>query len=273
MTAAAEIAFIGGGHMARCLIEGLLAQGREPLQIAVADPIPGIRQSLAEDLRVRVFEHGAEAAAVAPLWVLAVKPQVARAVCEALAGVAAQVRPLVVSIMAGITHAQLQQWLGIDTVVRSMPNQPAAIGAGITGLHASASLSAGQRTQADAVFIGAGATVWLAQEAQMDTVTAVAGSGPAYLYLLAEALEQAACARDLSPVVARELVVQTLLGAARMLQVSGEAPAQLRGRVTSPGGTTQAAIQTLEAGGWNALIDQAVEAASARGKALAVQPG
>lgn len=269
MTAAAEIAFIGGGHMARCLIEGLLAQGREPLQIAVADPVPGIRQSLAEDLGVRVFEHGAEAAAVAPLWVLAVKPQVAHAACEALAGVAAQVRPLIVSIMAGITHAQLRQWLGIDTIVRSMPNQPAAIGAGITGLHAAASLGVQARAQAEAVFIGAGATVWLEQESQMDTVTAVAGSGPAYLYLLAEALEQAACTRDLSPEIARALVVQTLLGAARMLQVSGEAPAQLRQRVTSPGGTTQAAIEALEVGGWHALVDQAVDAARARGRALA----
>lgn len=259
--------------MARCLIEGLLAQGRAPLQIAVADPVPGIRQSLAEDLGVRVFEHGGEAAAVAPLWVLAVKPQVSRAVCKALAGVAAQVRPLVISIMAGITHAQLQQWLGIDTLVRSMPNQPAVIGAGITGLHAAAALGDEQRAQAEAVFIGAGATVWLEHESQMDTVTAVAGSGPAYLYLLAEALEQAACARDLSPAVARALVVQTLLGAARMLQVSAEAPAQLRQRVTSPGGTTQAAIQTLEAGGWHGLVDAAVEAANARGRALAVQPG
>ncbi|MCF7752448.1 pyrroline-5-carboxylate reductase [Bacillus subtilis subsp. subtilis] len=273
MIAGADIAFIGGGHMARCLMEGMLAQGSEPARIAVADPVAGIRQSLADDLGVRVFEYGAEAAAAAPLWVVAVKPQVARAVCEALAGVAASVRPLVVSIMAGITHAQLQQWLGIDTIVRSMPNQPAAIGAGITGLHAAAALGADLRARAEAVFTGAGATVWLAHESQLDTVTAVAGSGPAYLYLLAEALEQAACARDLPPATARQLVVQTLLGAARLLQVSGDAPAQLRARVTSPGGTTQAAIQTLEAGGWNALVEAAVDAASARGKALAVQPG
>lgn len=271
--AVADIAFIGGGHMARCLIEGLLAQGRVAAQIAVADPVQGIRQSLADDLGVRVFEHAADAAAVAPVWVLAVKPQVAPAVCEALAVVAAEARPLVISIMAGIPHVQLQQWLGIDTVVRSMPNQPAAIGAGITGLHAGAGLSDGQRDCAEAVFSGAGQTVWLQHESHMDTVTAVAGSGPAYVYLLAEALEQAAASRGLPPATARQLVVQTLLGAARMLEVSNDGPAHLRARVTSPGGTTQAALDVLEGGAWTTLIDQAVEAASERARSLAARCG
>jgi len=269
VTSPAEVAFIGGGHMARCLVQGLLAEGRDPARIVVADPDADTRRALATGLQVQATADNAEAAAAAPVWVLAVKPQVAAMVCEALAPVAAQVRPLVVSIMAGITHAQLRQWLGTDSVVRSMPNQPAAIGAGVTGLYAVASLDAGQRASAESVFRGAGTTVWLRDEAQMDTVTAVAGSGPAYLYLLAEAMEQAARARDLPAETARRLVVQTLLGAARMLQAADEAPARLRERVTSPGGTTQAAVQVLEDGGWVALVDRAIDAARARGQALA----
>lgn len=271
MSPGADIAFIGGGHMARCLVEGLIGQGWDASRIAIADPDAATRGALARDLQVRALEHNLMAAASAPLWVLAVKPQVARAVCESLAATARQVRPLVVSIMAGITLAQLSQWLGIDTVVRSMPNQPAAIGAGMTALHAAVALGPAQRAAAEAVFSGAGATLWMAHEAQMDTATAVAGSGPAYLYLLAEAMEQAAGA--LPPDTARQLVVQTLLGAARMLQASGDAPARLRERVTSPGGTTQAAIAVLEDGGWTTLLDRAVDAAQARGRELASQSG
>ncbi|SBV37983.1 Pyrroline-5-carboxylate reductase [uncultured Stenotrophomonas sp.] len=269
MTPSAEVAFIGGGHMARCLVQGLVAQGRDPARIVVANPNGDTCRMLAAELHVQVTADNAEAAAAAPVWVLAVKPQVAAAVCQALAPVAVQVRPLVVSIMAGITHAQLRQWLGTGNVVRSMPNQPAAIGAGVTGLYAAPSLDATQRASAEAVFRGAGTIVWLHDEAQMDTVTAVAGSGPAYLYLLAEAMEQAARARDLPAETARHLVVQTLLGAARMLQAADEAPTRLRERVTSPGGTTQAAVQVLEEGGWMALVDRAVDAARARGQALA----
>ncbi|WP_345772146.1 pyrroline-5-carboxylate reductase [Stenotrophomonas sp. NLF4-10] len=269
MTSPAEVAFVGGGHMARCLVQGLLAEGRDPARIVVADPDADTRRALSAGLQVQATAHNTEAAAAAPVWVLAVKPQVAAMVCEALAPVAAQVRPLVISIMAGITHAQLRQWLGIDSVVRSMPNQPAAIGAGVTGLYAAPSLDAAQRASAESVFRGAGMTVWLRDEAQMDTVTAVAGSGPAYLYLLAEAMEQAARARDLPAETARRLVVQTLLGAARMLQAADEAPARLRERVTSPGGTTQAAVQVLEEGGWMVQVDRAIDAARARGQALA----
>lgn len=271
MKAGADIAFIGGGHMARSLVEGLLGQGSDASRITVADPNEATRSALARDLAVRTLEDNLVAAASAPVWVLAVKPQLAREVCESLAATARQVRPLVVSIMAGITLAQLSQWLGIDTLVRSMPNQPAAIGAGMTTLHAAPSLQPTQRAAAEAVFSGAGATTWVVDEALMDTATAVAGSGPAYLYLLAEAMEQAAAA--LPPETARQLVVQTLLGAARMLQASGEAPARLRERVTSPGGTTQAAIAVLEQGGWTTLLDRAVDAAQARGQALAAQSG
>jgi pyrroline-5-carboxylate reductase len=157
MTQPSEVAFIGGGHMTRCLVQGLLGQGRDPARIVVADPDADTRRALAAGLQVQVKTDNAAAAAAAPVWVLAVKPQVARSVCEALASVAASTRPrpLVVSIMAGIPHARLRQWLGIDSVVRSMPNQPAAIGAGVTGLYAAPSLDAAQRASAESVFRGA----------------------------------------------------------------------------------------------------------------------
>lgn len=268
MSAAVEVAFIGGGQMARCLVEGLLRQGLAPARMAVADPLPAARQALATQLGIGVHADAAAAVQGTPVWVLAVKPQVAREVCQSLSGLAVQQRPLVVSVMAGITLASLQQWLQLDTVARSMPNQPAAIGAGITVLHAAA-LDAAQRAQVEGVFSGAGMTLWLDDEAQMDLVTAVAGSGPAYLYLLAEALQQAAAVRGLPVATARQLVTRTLLGAARMLDETGHLPAQLRERVTSPGGTTEAAIAVLQQGGWPQQVDNAVAAASARSRALA----
>ncbi|WP_336254130.1 pyrroline-5-carboxylate reductase [Stenotrophomonas mori] len=269
MTECIEVAFIGGGHMARCLAQGLWRQGRDPARIVVADPDPGTRRALAATLGVRVTADNHDAAGAAPVWVLAVKPQVAGAVCQALAAVAATRRPLVVSIMAGTPCAQLRHWLGTDRLVRSMPNQPAAIGAGITGLYAAEALSPADRATAESLFHGAGATVWLHDEAQMAAVTAVAGSGPAYVYRLAEAMEHAARAEDLPPETARRLVVQTLLGAARLLEVGDEAPARLCERVASRGGTTEAALQVLDAGGWMPLLGRAIDAARARAQALA----
>jgi len=269
MKAAADIAFIGGGNMARCLLQGLLRQGQDPARMVVADPLPGIREGLSAELGVQVVEQATQAAQRAPLWVLAVKPQAAEAVCRALAATAAAVSPQVVSIMAGVTHARLQQWLGIDVSVRSMPNQPAAIGAGITALHAGGALPDAARAQVEALFRGCGMTVWLDEEAQMDTATAVAGSGPAYLYLLAEALQRAAEVRGLPADSSRQLAQQTLLGAARMLEASATTPAQLRAQVTSPGGTTQAALAVLAEGGWPAMLDAAVAAAQARAQEMA----
>ena len=151
-----------------------------------------------------------------------------------------------VSIAAGITSAQLQRWLGGDqAVVRAMPNTPALLGAGVTGLFATPSVDTQQHAQAEKVLASAGRTVWIDSEALMDSVTAVSGSGPAYVFLLAEAMEAAGIAQGLPADAARTLVVQTLLGASRMLDEAGESPAELRRRVTSPNGTTQAAIESF----------------------------
>lgn len=269
MTSHPSIAFIGGGNMARSLIGGLIARGTPASAIRVSEPVAALREALAADFGVATGEDNAAAAAGAGLWLLAVKPQVMRAVCEALAPLAQAERPLVVSIAAGITAGQLQRWLGGGVaVVRAMPNTPALLGAGVTGLFASAEVDANGREQAANLLSSAGKTVWIGDEARMDAVTAASGSGPAYVFLLAEAMEAAAVAEGLPPEAAATLVRQTVLGAARMLTESGEDPAELRRRVTSPGGTTHAAIETFEAGGFRTLVAEAIRNATERGRQL-----
>jgi len=263
------IAFIGGGNMARSLIGGLVAQGRDATNIRVAEPVAALRDALRSDFRVAVFEEGKDAVDGAGTWVLATKPQVLREVCESLAATAQSTRPLVVSIAAGITAAQLERWLGGDiAVVRTMPNTPALLGAGVTGLFASRGVDDAGRAFAEGLLSAAGTTVWIDDEAQMDAVTAVSGSGPAYVFLLAEAMVDAGIAEGLPPEAARALALQTVLGAARMLVESAVDAAELRRRVTSPNGTTQAAIETFEAGGLRTLVAAAIHAARLRGQAL-----
>jgi pyrroline-5-carboxylate reductase len=263
------VAFIGGGNMARSLIGGLIARGTPSSAIRVSEPVDALRDGLAHDFGVAAGADNADAASGASVWVLAVKPQVMRAVCEALAPLAQSQRPLVVSIAAGITATQLQRWLGGGVaIVRTMPNTPALLGAGVTGLFATPAVDAAGRQQAEALLASAGKTVWIADEAKMDAVTATSGSGPAYVFLLAEAMESAAQAQGLPAEAARTLVLETVLGAARMLTESGEPPAELRRRVTSPGGTTQAAVETFETGGFRALVAQAIANATERGRQL-----
>ena len=263
------IAFIGGGNMARSLIGGLIARGADPSAIHIAEPVPALREALASDFGVKVFETGTEAVAGAATWVFAVKPQVMREVCETLAPQAQATKPLVASIAAGITAAQLERWLGGDlAVVRTMPNTPALLGAGVTGLFANARVDAVQKDAVERLLSSAGATVWIQDEALMDVVTAVSGSGPAYVFLLAEAMQAAGQVQGLPPEVARTLTLHTLLGAARMLAEGDTDAAELRRRVTSPGGTTQAAIETFEAGRFRELVAHAIANAAARGSEL-----
>jgi len=265
-----SIAFIGGGNMARSLIGGLRRQGMAPERIRVADPVAATRDALAADFGIAVFDDARQAVTGCDTWMLAVKPQIMQAACAPLADSARRQRPLLVSIAAGTPVARLQQWLGDDLpVVRCMPNTPALLGAGVTGLFAGAGVDARQRAAAEALLRSAGATVWVDEESLIDAVTAVSGSGPAYVFLLAEAMERAAIAEGLAADDARTLVVQTLLGAGRMLVEDGAAPEELRRRVTSPGGTTQAALDSFAAGGFSALVADAVHAARLRGAALA----
>jgi len=261
--------FIGGGNMARSLIGGLIASGTPAAALRVAEPVPALRDALARDFGVSVFDDAIDAVSGAQTWVFAVKPQVMRAVCENLAVQARAAQPLAVSIAAGITAEQLERWLGGDiAVVRCMPNTPALLGAGVTGLYANARVAADGRAQVESLLASAGKTVWIDDEAKMDAVTAVSGSGPAYIFLLAEAMEAAARQQGLPDDAARKLVLQTVLGAARMLTESDEPPDELRRRVTSPGGTTQAAIETFEAGGFRDLVVKAIDKATERGRQL-----
>jgi pyrroline-5-carboxylate reductase len=266
------IAFIGGGNMARSLIGALVRAGAPASSIAVAEPNAELRAALARDFGVAVHERAHDAARGAHAIVLAVKPQVLKNVCAEIADAAASTRPMIVSIAAGIRIAQIQSWLGADLpVVRAMPNTPALIGAGATGLIANAATNAAQRAQAEALLGSAGSTVWIEREELMDTVTALSGSGPAYFFLLVEALEDAAVAQGLPRETARALAAQTCLGAGRMLVEDGEPPARLRERVTSPGGTTAAALDAFAAGDLRALAATALAAATRRGQELSDQ--
>ncbi|HEY6984957.1 MAG TPA: pyrroline-5-carboxylate reductase [Rhodanobacteraceae bacterium] len=268
-----RIAFIGGGNMARSLIGALIRGGAEARSIAVAEPEPGFRSALARDFGVSTHERNADAARGADTVVLAVKPQVMREVCTELGAALGDARALIVSIAAGIRLDQIEGWIGKPLpIVRCMPNTPALIGAGATGLIANARASARERERAEALLGAAGRTAWIEQESLMDTVTAVSGSGPAYFFLLVEALESAAIAQGLAPETARMLAAQTCLGAGRMLAESGEAPATLRQRVTSPGGTTAAALAAFENGGLRELVATAVAVATERGRELSAGP-
>ncbi len=271
--AAPRIAFVGGGNMARSLIGGLLARQHPRDRLQVAEPNADTRAQLERDFGVATHDDNAAAVRDAELVVLAVKPQVMAPVC---AGIAATLPAdaVVISIAAGITTAQLDRWLGGGrAIVRAMPNTPALLGAGATGVFANARVDERRRAQAEATLAAVGISVRIDAEAQMDAVTALSGSGPAYLFLLAEAMQQAAVGQGLPEDAARALATQTLLGAARMLAESGEPAATLRARVTSPGGTTQAAIEHFEAGEFRRLVDGAIAAATRRGAELSQAAG
>lgn len=269
---ASTVAFIGGGNMARSLIGGLIARGQAPQRIRVAEPVDALRTALEADFGVRTFAHADQACDGAGMWLLAVKPQVMRTVCSEVAALAQSQHPLVISVAAGITSGQLQRWLGDMAgalpVVRAMPNTPALLGVGITGLFASRGVDEARRSRAAALLDAVGPVVWIDAETQMDAVTAVSGSGPAYVFLLAEAMQEAGIAQGLPAPAARALVQQTLLGAATMLTQLEEPAPVLRQRVTSPGGTTQAAVETFESGGFRELVARAIEAATVRGREL-----
>ena len=264
-----EVSFIGGGNMARSLIGGLLANGTSAAHVHVAEPVEALRAALTQDFKVETHADAASAAALGHVWVMAVKPQVMKTVCESLSALAAAQRPLVISIAAGITTAQIAAWLGSRTaIVRTMPNTPALLGAGITGLFANAETSDADRATADRLLQAAGPTVWVDDESLMDAVTAVSGSGPAYVFLMAQAMAEAGVREGLTADQAQALANQTILGAARMLTESGESAEVLRQRVTSPNGTTQAAIESFQSEHFEDIVARAVHAARLRGAAL-----
>jgi pyrroline-5-carboxylate reductase len=267
---ARRISFVGGGNVARSMIGGLVSLGVPATMIAVSEPDPTLRDALAEDFGVRIHADNADAVRDADLCVLAVKPQVLRAVCEALAPTLRENCPLIVSVAAGIPVARIEGWLAAQIgIVRAMPNTPALLGASATALYANAQVSDAQRMQATCLFEAVGVARWIADEGLMDTVTATSGSGPAYVFALVEAMQAAAVAQGLPADIAQALIAQTILGAGRMLVESGEDAATLRRRVTSPGGVTAEALRCFERRGFDALIAEAIAAATKRGAELA----
>jgi len=262
-----KITFLGGGNMASALIGGLLRQGFLPSDIEVVEPLAETRTQLSG--RHGVFCHaGPESLAwAADVIVLAVKPQQMKAAVEPL--VPCLSRQVVVSIAAGLPLEALSRWLGgYRRIVRCMPNTPAMIGAGVTGLVALPEVSATERSAAERVLRSAGSTLWIDEESQMDAITAVSGSGPAYVFLFIEALQQAAAELGFSPEQSRQLAIETVLGAAKLAEQSPESTATLRERVTSKGGTTEAALRVMQEHGVKEGIVAGVHAACARGAEL-----
>ena len=267
-----SIAFIGGGNMARSLIGGLIHAGTAARRMSVGEPSAELAAALQRDFAVRVSADNRAAVDGASAWVLSVKPQVMKAVCGALRAVAQARHPLVISVAAGIRSAQIEDWLGGGiSLVRCMPNTPALIGAGASGLFANARVDTAQRSVAESILGAAGIVAWIDDETLMDTVTALSGSGPAYFFLLVEALENAAVAQGMPREPARALAIQTCLGAGRMLAEGDAAPAELRERVTSPHGTTQAALDSFAADHFADIVTRAVAAATRRGRELSAQ--
>jgi pyrroline-5-carboxylate reductase len=268
------LVFIGGGNMAHALINGLLSDGTPPDSIIVAEPDAERRERLAANLGIRTRDDNQGAAREADVLILAVKPQVLETVARDLSSIVRQRRILCLSIAAGITHTTLQQWLGEDVpLVRTMPNTPAMIQAGATGLYASSRVSDEQKDQAERIMRSVGLTQWVDDESLMDAVTAISGSGPAYFFLIMEAMEETAKKMGLPAETAHLLVLQTSLGAARMALENQSDLADLRHKVTSPGGTTEQAIQSFEQNGLRQIIEQALTAARDRSVELSQDMG
>ena len=260
-----KIGFIGGGNMASSLMSGLIASGHSAQHLWVSDINPDTLKALAENLNVNTSANNNEIINAVDVVVLAVKPQVLSSVAKSVASLIQKKKSLVVSIAAGIDQNSLSQWLGADTpIVRCMPNTPALVLTGATALHANTQVTPEQHDLAENIMRSVGIALWVKDESELDAVTAVSGSGPAYYFLLMEAMEKAALELGLNEVTARLLVQQTALGAAKIALESSESPEELRKRVTSPGGTTQRAIETFEQGGFSELVLKALHAARDR---------
>ncbi len=266
---ASTITFLGGGNMATSLVAGLIADGFDRTRIKVSDPDSEKLSQLAANFGIHTESDNRKAIDGAGILVLAVKPQVLEAVCREIAEPVQRQKPLIVSIAAGIRLATLKDWLGNDLpLVRSMPNTPAMIQSGASCLYAANDVSKEQRSQAESILRAVGLTRWVEEESLIDAVTAVSGSGPAYFFLVMEAMEEAAIGMGLDPQTARLLTLQTALGASRMAMESSDSPATLRQKVTSPGGTTECALGILEEGELRSLFRRALEGARDRSREL-----
>jgi pyrroline-5-carboxylate reductase len=268
------LAFIGGGHMATSLIGGLLTDGRNPQSIWVADPERDKLDALHNRFGVNTTPDNLQAVQGADVVILAVKPQQLKTVASALQAAVMPARPLWLTIAAGIRISDLERWLGGSApIVRAMPNTPALVQAGATALFANPRVTAEQQQTAESVLRAVGVTLWLEDETLMEVVTALSGSGPAYFFLVMEALESAAIDLGLAPSAARLLTLETAFGAAKMALESEEDSISLRRRVTSPGGTTERAIAALDKANIRDAFAGALRAARDRSRELAEELG
>lgn len=274
-----NISFIGGGNMATALLSGLIADNTPADKLTVADPNPERRHYLSEQLGVHTTDDNRAAVAQAQVVVLAVKPQVAAEVVKGFAAELRAAKGLLISVAAGIRCADLERWLGGDTngerpaIIRSMPNTPAMLQAGATALFANDAADTRQREFAERLLRSVGLTRWVDDEAQIDAATALSGSGPAYFFLVMEAMEAAGRELGLDAETAHLLTLQTALGAARMAIESPDDPATLRRKVTSPGGTTERALERLEQAGLRKIFSEALTAARDRSIELSAELG
>lgn len=269
-----HICFIGAGNMASSLIGGLITNGHPANLITACDPSEPQRTSLIDTYGIHTSNDNPSAILKADAVVLAVKPQVMRAVCEPLARTLQEHKPLVLSVAAGVSCDSLSLWLGGDqTIVRGMPNTPALYGQGATGLYATEGVSQPQQELGSYIFEAVGIVEWVDTEAQIDAVTALSGSGPAYGFLLIEAMQAAGVSLGLAEPTARRLAIQTVLGAAVMARDDTRDASTLREAVTSPGGTTAAALNVFEQAGFRSLVAEAMQAASTRANELSSATG
>ncbi len=267
-----NITFIGGGNMAGALITGLLQKGFDPQHIGVVEISAENRARLGAKFGVATYAAVGAPALAGDIVVLAVKPQQLFEVAQKLRGLIEG--KLVISIAAGVRGADLSRWLGGHAqLVRAMPNTPAMVLAGVTGLHALPGVAESQRRQAETVLGAVGTTLWLDDESRMDAVTAISGSGPAYVFFFIEALQEAAVQLGFSPEEARVLGLETFAGAVALAGQSSEDVATLRARVTSKGGTTERAIQSMESAGIKQAIVAAAKAACSRSQELGDELG
>lgn len=266
-----KIVFIGGGNMGQALAGGLLNSGWPAENVTIVDTDPDMSARLKSQFKqCHIFSRTETALASVDIVVLAVKPQAMRLACEQIVAQCQSTRPLVISIAAGTSTKDVDTWLGGGlAVVRCMPNTPALVQAGTTGMYANSEVSLQQREIAEAVLGSVGFALWLQQESLLDVVTAVSGSGPAYFFYLIEAMLDAGQSLGLNEMQARQLVVHTAAGAAQLIEKTGETPQQLRLAVTSKGGTTEAAIKTLDQGNVKNIIRAAITNAAEKAQQLA----
>ncbi len=269
-----KIAFIGAGNMASALIRGLIKNGYPANAIWACDREQKKLNLLRETLGIHVSQDSVDTVSRCETVVLAVKPQAIKGLCSEIRLAVREQHPLIISVAAGISSSTLAFWLGENAaIVRTMPNTPSSVNCGATGLFARPQVSPQQKTMAELLMGSVGIYTWVDKERHLDIVTALSGSGPAYYFLLMEAMEQTAVQLGLPQSTARLLTLQTALGAAKMAMESENTPAELRAQVTSPGGTTEQAIKTFEQGHFFTLVSSAISAANTRSSEIANQFG